>query len=127
MNQKKPVIVSMAEVPRREIEWLWLNRIPLGGLTLIIGDPGTGKSYVCYDLIARLSSGVLLPYDKRAAMPPKTSVLMFERNPSTSVRPRLEDLGANLDNIKWLQGTKGPSDSGIMRVTLSDVAVIEHA
>jgi hypothetical protein len=35
--------------------WLWPLRLPLGALTLLIGDPGLGKSLLTADLAARLS------------------------------------------------------------------------
>src|SRR5215471_2385914 len=125
--KKEPVIVSMSDVPRREIEWLWPNRIPIAGLTFIIGDPGAGKSYAVYDLLARLSSGRPLPFETQAFLPPVKSILMFERNPSTSVRPRLEDLGANLENIKWLKASKTANDSKLARITLADIDTIKTA
>jgi AAA domain len=124
---KEPVIISMSDVPRREIEWLWPNRIPIAGLTFIIGDPGAGKSYAVYDLLARLSSGRPLPFETNAFLPAVKSILMFERNPSTSVRPRLEDLGANLENIKWLRASRMPNDGKLIRITLADIEIIERA
>src|SRR5262249_32522836 len=125
--KKELVIISMSDVPRREIEWLWPNRIPIAGLTFIIGDPGAGKSYAVYDLLARLSSGRPLPFETQAFLPAVKSILMFERNPSTSVRPRLEDLGANLDNIKWLKASKTANDSKLARITLADIETIKTA
>ena len=38
------------------LQWLWPNRIPLAKLTLLIGDPGVGKSLLIADLAARISA-----------------------------------------------------------------------
>jgi hypothetical protein len=49
--------VLLSEVEAERVEWLWEGRIPLGKITLIDGDPGTGKSAVTTDLAARVSVG----------------------------------------------------------------------
>lgn len=43
------------EAPPPRLCWLWPQRLPLGCLTLLIGDPGVGKSLLTADLAARLS------------------------------------------------------------------------
>jgi hypothetical protein len=43
------------EVHPSPLDWLWPLRIPIAGLTLIIGDPGVGKSLLAADLAARIS------------------------------------------------------------------------
>jgi len=46
-------LISLAEVAPEQTRWLWPNRIALGAITLLEGDPGQGKSTVTYDLAAR--------------------------------------------------------------------------
>jgi hypothetical protein len=43
-------------LPTPTLQWLWPNRIPRGCLTLIVGQPGIGKSLLAVDLAARLSA-----------------------------------------------------------------------
>ena len=43
-----------SEVKPRPVEWLWADRIPLGKLTLLDGDPGTCKTTLLLDLAARV-------------------------------------------------------------------------
>ena len=43
----------LAEVEPEPVRWLWPDRIPLGKLTVVEGDPAVGKSTVVYDLAAR--------------------------------------------------------------------------
>ena len=40
-----------------EIEWLWRGYIPLGLITLVVGQPGSGKSAFAQDLAHRLAQG----------------------------------------------------------------------
>jgi hypothetical protein len=42
-------------------QWLWPNRIPIGKLTLLVGEPGLGKSLLVADLAARVSAGLPWP------------------------------------------------------------------
>ena len=51
----------LSTVVRRNVEWLWSQRIPIGKLTLLVGDPGVGKSYLYLALGAPLTRGEALP------------------------------------------------------------------
>jgi hypothetical protein len=54
----------LSEVVEEAVEWLWEGRIPLGKLTVVDGDPGTGKSALTIDLAARVSTGRVMPTPK---------------------------------------------------------------
>jgi hypothetical protein len=54
----------LSDVVEESVEWLWEARIPLGKLTVIDGDPGTGKSALTIDLAARVSTGREMPKPK---------------------------------------------------------------
>src|SRR5689334_9656481 len=41
--------------------WLWQPYIPFGKITLLVGDPGLGKSFLALDLAARLSRNLPMP------------------------------------------------------------------
>ena len=56
----------LSDVVEESVEWLWEGRIPLGKLTVIDGDPGTGKSALTTDLAARVSTGREMPNPKEA-------------------------------------------------------------
>src|SRR5258708_6963048 len=51
----------LAEVETRPINWLWHQRIPIGKITLLDGDPGMGKSLLAIDIAARVSTGQPMP------------------------------------------------------------------
>ena len=57
----------LSEVDEESVEWLWEGRIPLGKVTVIDGDPGTGKSTLTIDLAARVSTGRDMPTPKEAS------------------------------------------------------------
>src|ERR1700736_6913246 len=45
LNPTTPIqAIPFSEVEQQQIQWLWENRIPLGKITILEGDPGMGKS-----------------------------------------------------------------------------------
>src|SRR5262245_28904101 len=49
--------VRLSQLAPEKIRWLWPNRIPLGRITLLVSDPGLGKSLLTLDIAARVSAG----------------------------------------------------------------------
>jgi putative DNA primase/helicase len=54
---KQAEVVSLDKVSQEKIDWLWPNRVPMGMLTLIAGDPGVGKSFLTLYMAAIVSRG----------------------------------------------------------------------
>jgi hypothetical protein len=59
--------VRLTDVPPAQVQWLWPNRVALGKLTLLAGDPGLGKSLVTLDMAARVSRGAAWPDEEEHA------------------------------------------------------------
>jgi putative DNA primase/helicase len=98
--------VRLTEVKPENIRWLWPGRIPLGRVTLLVSDPGIGKSLLTLDIAARVSTGAPWPDHASNLNPePRTqnssSVLLLsaEDNLADTIRPRLEALGADCSRI----------------------------
>lgn len=47
----------LADIKAEHIKWLWKNRIPEGKLSLIVGDPGIGKSFFTIFMAAHVTTG----------------------------------------------------------------------
>ena len=60
-----PDLVCAADVAPVAVRWLWPGRVPLGKVTLVVGDPGCGKSLLALDIAARVTRG--LPWPDQAA------------------------------------------------------------
>lgn len=108
-----------ADVEPREVKWLWRPFIPRGGLTLLTGDGGYGKSYICCRLAADLSAGRSLP--GQGALPPQR-VLMINAEDSMAVvvQPRLKAMGADLSLIHGCEQSF-PLDETAARKILASV------
>lgn len=109
-GNSRAVCVSLGNVQSLPINWLWYNRIPQGMLTLLIGDPGLGKSFLCLYLAAKISTGGAWPggdgiLDNSA---PQGSIIILsaEDDLPRVIRPRLDSLGADVTKIISLEGVR---------------------
>lgn len=94
-----PAFRRLDAIEGREIRWLWRGWIPLGMLSLCVGDPGTGKSCLVTWLASHLSVGAPLPGDPGPALAGSTIYLSAEDSPAYALRPRAERNGADLSRI----------------------------
>jgi len=89
------IVVGGKDVTRREVAWLWPDRIALGKVTLFIGDPGAGKSYLTHDLVARVTTGKKWPDASGKAPLAHVIIVNAEDDPEDTLCPRLDALGAD--------------------------------
>ena len=54
-------LINLSSVKRRDTEYLWERFVPLGSISLIQGDGGTGKSWVSLAIAAAVTNGKALP------------------------------------------------------------------
>ncbi|HET6880781.1 MAG TPA: AAA family ATPase, partial [Pirellulales bacterium] len=59
------------EVTETSVRWLWPGTVPVGHLTLVAGEPGSGKSFWMADLAARITFARPWPY---AIQNPKSEI-----------------------------------------------------
>lgn len=85
-----------------EIEWLWEPYLAYGKMTMLDGDPGSGKTAIAFDLAARVTTGREMPgasgpIEKRN----RGGVVLItpEDGLWDTIRPRLSRAGANLEQI----------------------------
>lgn len=128
----KPILRCLADVVPVRVQWLWPQRIALGKLTLIAGDPGLGKSFISLEMAARISTGRAWPDQPGEYAPIGGTVLLSaEDGLDDTIRPRLDAAGADVSKIKAIEGvllTDEDADAKPMHVNLErDVAALEAA
>ena len=127
-----PVLVRLHQSESTSLRWLWPGRIPLGKLTLFIGDPGLGKSIVTLDVAARVSRGCAMPQlAGESAEPPSSPgsvvLLSAEDDVSDTIRPRLVAAGANLERIVVLEAVRSPETNCTASLSLDrDLDLLEQ-
>lgn len=103
----------VADIQRENIAWLWPGRFPLETVSMLVGDPGLGKSMVTLGVAATVSNGGRWPIHGEGEAPVGEVVLVSgEDSPSNTIRPRLEAAGANLDRIHVLDGIEEANEEG---------------
>lgn len=127
-----PVTVCLADVHPQPVRWLWPNRIPLGKVTLLVGDPKKGKSVLTLDIAARVTTGAGWPDAPGQRFDPGGVVLLSaEDDLADTIRPRLDAAGADVSRIVSLQAVEHrDSKSGAMvkaGFTLADLLALEAA
>ena len=101
MEEKKTELkmIRMSDVQSQEIEWLWYPFIPYGKLTIVQGDPGDGKTTLILNITAKLSKGEGLEDGMEVTEPIKVIYQTAEDGLADTVKPRLENAGAECENI----------------------------
>ena len=79
-------LVLVADVDREQVRWLWPGRIPLGKVTVLDGDPGTGKSTLTLTIAAKVTTGSPFPDGTR---PERADVILLsaEDDIGDTIRP----------------------------------------
>ena len=121
-----PILTCLADVEPRPISWLWPERIPAGRITLLVGRPGEGKSFLTTDAAARVTTGTAWPDGSDC---PKGSVILIsaEDDPADTIRPRLDAHYADVRRVHLLTAVRRVDDNGQYErlITLADVDAIE--
>lgn len=85
----------------RATDWLWKGYIPLGKLTLLDGEPGTGKSLVTMAISSYITSGAEFPDLWRTA-PGPVLVINNEDEGEDTILPRVRSHGGKPEQIMHL-------------------------
>jgi putative DNA primase/helicase len=118
----------MDDVEMIPIKWLWKNRIALGKLTIIAGQPGLGKSQITAALCAHITAQKLFP-DKFKAVLGDVLIISAEDDPQDTVKPRLIAAGADLKRCHFLDGVRvrGEEKESFRMFDLEqDIKPLEH-
>ncbi len=107
----------MSDVEPEEVGWLWENRLPCGKLTLLVGDPEAGKTFVTLDFAARISTAASWP-DGGVAPQGDVLLLAVEDGLADTIRPRLDALHADVSRIYVVDGVYDGGES--KHFTLAD-------
>ncbi|MDA7903792.1 AAA family ATPase [Mariniblastus sp.] len=101
-------VTPFDEIEPQEVKWLWQNRIPRGKLTLLVGEPGLGKTFAAIDTASRVSTGSAFPDETPCEMG-EVLILTCEDGPGDTLRPRLDKHEADVSKIGNINGIKLPN------------------
>jgi hypothetical protein len=110
-NEAKPVpvLISLADIEPKPVEWVWQNWIPRRAITILDGDPGLGKSTLAVDISARITRGWKMPAESGEdpkAKPGCVLLLSAEDDAETTIRPRLDAAGCEVSKVFLFEAVK---------------------
>src|SRR5262245_11836019 len=113
----------LADIAAEHIRWLWPQRVALGKLSLLAGQPGLGKSQLTLAMAAAVTTGGDWPDGTRA---PLGSVVLVscEDDAADTIRPRLGAAGADLRRVQMFDWAVSRDKKGATARLSFDVA--EH-
>lgn len=114
-------VTTFSDITAESVRWIWKNRIPTK-LTVIAGQPGTGKSQVTISLAATVSAGTIWPDGEKSE---QGSVIFIsnEDDPADTVKPRLQAAGADTSRVHIINGVLGLNNTRRSWV-LEDVSML---
>jgi hypothetical protein len=104
-NGRRLDLVRLSDVEPEKIEWLWQGRIPRSKVTLLVGDPGAGKSFASLAIAAAITQGHALPDDATKRVPSNVLLWNGEDGIEDTIRVRAGALGVALDRLQVIRGT----------------------
>jgi hypothetical protein len=119
MGGKNNVAVTcLADVQPTSVRWLWYPYIAYGKITIIMGDPGTGKTTLSTAITAHITTGRELPQKEDYQAAPIQAVVdnletvggygrpvilqNAEDGYGDTIRPRLSSAGADLNRVYFI-------------------------
>ncbi|MHB8860992.1 MAG: AAA family ATPase [Pirellulaceae bacterium] len=106
------VTKCFADIEAEPVHWMWPERIALGKLSLICGEPGLGKTFVACDIAARVSRGLAFP-DGSPCEVGEVALLTAEDGAGDTLRPRLDAAGADVSKVHIIEGIRAPGGKEI--------------
>ena len=111
-------LIKLSEIQSQEVSWLWFPFIPYGKLTIIQGDPGDGKTTFVLNIAAKLSKGEGLDSEMKLTEPLNVIYQSAEDGLADTVKPRLEQAGADCEKISVI-------DERIKSLSMIDIRLEE--
>jgi hypothetical protein len=127
---RQAVLVRLSDVEPEAVTWLWEPYIARGKLTLLEGDPATGKTWLALAIAAALSRGWSLPdASGRPALrrigAEHVVYLTAEDGLADTLRVRLDAVAADCSQIHAL--TAAREGDAEIAVTLRDIDILDDA
>ncbi len=104
-------LIFFDSVEPTETHWLWYPYIPLGKVTIMMGDPGEGKSTLSLAIASAVTQGAQFPDTKTAVHAPEIVLYQnAEDGLADTIIPRVKRLGGNCRGLVTINEMKENAD-----------------
>lgn len=104
----------------KQIDWLWYPYLAEGATSLVVGDPGIGKSTFAYALTSAITKGEGPPGFKPRP-PADVFLACLEDDPERVIVPQLDRGGADRSRIHDIPKLRPPMTAAKMRAVVETV------
>jgi len=117
-------LVPASTIRMAETRWAWAGRVPLGGVTLLVGTEGAGKTTIAADVCARATRGAL--DGDLDGQPVSVVYASAEDSWARTLAPRFSAAGADMDRVFFVQvdglagGLSVPGDLDMLKARMRD-------
>jgi hypothetical protein len=101
LDRRQVDLVPASAVQMEQTRWAWAHRIPLGGVTLLAGQEGSGKTTILADVLARATRGQLA--GDLHSEPVACVYATAEDSISRTLAPRMASAGADMDRVFFVR------------------------
>ena len=98
------VLKSIAEFEPATQQWVFDRVIPQGKLTVLMGEPGVGKSLTMLEIAAKVSRGLTGPHDDQPQKPGSVILFSPEDGVAENISPRLRASNADVTKVFVIPG-----------------------
>lgn len=106
-------VITLSTVDPEQVRWLWYPYFPIGQMSVVEGDPGTSKSTLMTDIIARVTTGRPMPGSRTRRKPGDVIYLSAEDHIKQVIVPRCMSHNAELSRIHVPSQSLFLGDGGI--------------
>jgi len=99
---------KISEIAAEPVQFLSAPYIPLGKIVVLQGDPGLGKTSIALTFAAALTTGKPLPWDAKPFGVCDVIFQSMEDGYGDTIKPRLEQLGADCDRVHVIREDEYP-------------------
>lgn len=97
-EENKKDYIQYSDVETKEIDWLWFPYLPKGMVSIIQGDPKSGKTFMLIDIISRITRGDYHPFSEQK-FEMGNVVLLNSDDPIEVLKKRLENQKADTEKV----------------------------
>ena len=122
-------LVYLADIEAQPIDWLWKDRLAAGTLSILSGDPGSGKTWVALALAAALSQGREPAALSSSDLADPCTVLYAStiNGAAELIHPRFANLDGDPARLVLLRGVLSAGSTQSASLSLRDTPMLEDA
>lgn len=105
-ESSKIVYLKASDIKPRPIQWLWEQYFARGKCSMIVGDPGLGKSQLTAYITATVTQGGTWPDKTSCNHQGGVIILSAEDDPACTIVPRLIATNSALNEVRIIEAVK---------------------